>query len=362
MDTSTGQVRFTPGELAEITGGRWSRPLLQPVSGVTDDSRGVSPGDLFVAVRGTLTDGHRYLAAARAAGAAAVCVEPDHEADGQANGPCLVVDNTLRAYQVLARAHRLRFPELQVVAITGSSGKTSLRAILAHVLEKHWPGAVLATQANTNNHFGVPRNLLRLTSAHRVAVLEIGSNHFGEIAALADLVRPQIAAITTIGPAHLEFFGDLEGVAREKGALLEALPAGGTAVLPGDSPFLDRLQDRVRDCRVLTFGKGPAVDVRAGYDGPTASGRYALRLAWQGDPRTDTVTLDWPIGGSHQACNAAAAAAVARNLGLTPEGIAAALRDCELPGMRMRCEERHGVRWFNDAYNANPESTRASLE
>ena len=366
--STPSSVRFGTAELAAITRGEWLVPAhgaAGQVTGVTDDSRHVTPGALFVAIRGEEADGHDYVTAAAGAGAAALCVELEKASEPglrrvlRASGtPCLLVRDTLRAFQELALAHRLLFPDLVVVAVTGSSGKTSTKEMIAAVLEAEWPGAVLRTEGNTNNHFGVPRNLLRLNSAHRAAVLELGSNHPGEIASLARMVQPSVGVVVSIGPAHLEFFGDLEGVAREKGSLYTELAEEGTAVLPSEGPQTELLGALVGGRAALSFGEAASADVRVQYGGWSGEG-YGVALTWR--RRTVSRQFTWDVGGAHQARNAAAAAAVGEALGIDPDRAAAALSRCRLPGMRMAEAVIGGVHWVNDAYNSNPQSARAAL-
>jgi len=252
-----------------------------------------------------------------------------------------------------------------LIGVTGSNGKTSVKEMIAACLETQWPGAVLKTEGNTNNHFGVPRNLFRLDSHHRAAVIELGSNHPGEIAALAQMVEPTHGVVCSIGPAHLEFFGDLDGVAKEKGALFAALPENGTAALPLDGPGTDILRRLAGPRRTQTFAvcrnTTPAADVCAVYRGrqPGPSPMFAVDLVWR--QRQETRLLEWPVCGAHQAGNAAAAAAVAGAFGFPPEQIVAGLRATSLPGMRMEVIEYEGVRWVNDAYNSNSASFQAGI-
>jgi UDP-N-acetylmuramoyl-tripeptide--D-alanyl-D-alanine ligase len=329
---------------------------------VVTDSRADCRGALFVALKGDRFDGHDYLPAALAAGAAGVCVEADRLAGLKlpADLPVLAVDDTLAAYQRLATAHRRRLAAgLKVIALTGSSGKTSTKEILRAILvAAHGPEAVLATEANTNNHVGVPQNLLRLNEKHRLAIIEMGTNHPGEMAVLSRIAEPDLAVIVSIGRAHLEFLGDLAGVAREKSAIWSRLRPGGTAMMPADGAETAILAAAAAPFRTLRFGETPDADLRVEYRGGTLAGAR-LRLTWQGGEGCD---VEWAVPGRHQARNAAAAALVATALGLTPEAIAGGLVACRLPGMRMRIRRERDVIWVNDAYNANPDSVAAGLE
>lgn len=358
---------FTWADTKRLTGGTpfpgTPDPRIRDMNAVTDDSRRVVPGALFVAIEGELTDGHRYLAQVVEAQAGAVCVStpPSPETIAQCAAldvPCLQVPDTLAAFHALSREHRARQKDLLVVAVTGSCGKTSSKEMIAAVLEEAWPGQVLKTKGNTNNHFGVPRNLLRLTSEHRAAILELGSNHPGEIASLTALVSPDIGVVCNIGRAHLEFFGDTAGVAREKGDILAGTAAHGTAIYPHEAEHVNTLRERAGARRVLTFGRSPGADVSVAYLGRRHD-QFAVRLTTEA--MSENVEFVWRLGGIHQAMNAAGAAAVGKALGLSLAQIAEGLRKTRLPGMRMSVRDVGGVHWVNDAYNANPDSTRAAL-
>ncbi len=356
-------ILFNWAQLAEITRGQWrGAPLPSDMAGVeriTDDSRQVRPGDLFVAIAGHLRDGHSFVESACQAGATAACVSKRRREAKGSNIPLLCVDNTLNAFHELARAHRRRFPGLDVVGITGSSGKTSVRCMLSAIVEHAWPEQTLSTLGNTNNHFGVPRNLLRLQPRHRVAVLEIGSNQPGEIAQLTRLIRPRIGLITNIGAAHLENFGGTLGVVMEKGCLLTGLQGHSVAVIPEQTEHIEILRQIIGDRPFLTFGASPQADVQAVYHG---CDRNLCRLTLKWRQSGAVRDLNWHIGGSHQALNAAAAAAAATALEIEPDTIVEGLTKTIFPGLRMEILKSSGINWVNDAYNANPDSMRSGLE
>ena len=356
---------FSWDEISRATQGQW---LLEPMGAgatcVLDDSRKIVPGALFMAIVGEIADGHNYLASACKAGAGCVCVQrrPDveiFEALRATGCGCIMVPNTLMAFQQIANANRRRYPNLPVLAVTGSCGKTSTKEMCAAVLSARWPGKVLKTEGNTNNHFGVPRNLLRINGDTAAAVIEAGSNHPGEIASLGKIIEPVSSVITCIGAAHLEFFRDLYGVAEEKGDILEASSPAGVAIIPADCVGFDILKRHAGARKLLTFGLSDKADVQAIYGGMVEGG-YALTIV-----RHDTgerISLTWTIGGEAQAGNAAAAAAAGIAFGLSLEEIAQGLKSCSLPGARMAQTEVGGVHWVNDAYNANPSSMSASLK
>ena len=227
-------ILFTYDEMVEATGGEWfagrggSQGRGRGVMSVSTSSKDCR-GALFVALKGERVDAHQFLSDAAGAGAAAVCVRRNFPvADLPAGVDALRVEDTLAAYQALARFHRRRLKGLKVVALTGSSGKTSTKDILRCVLAAGFGAdAVHATEGNTNNHVGVPQNLLRLNGSHRLAIIEMGTNHPGEIAVLTSIAEPDIAIVVSIGHAHLEFFKDTNGVAREKGAIFGCLKRDG---------------------------------------------------------------------------------------------------------------------------------------
>jgi UDP-N-acetylmuramoyl-tripeptide--D-alanyl-D-alanine ligase len=359
-------VFFSWQDLARICAGHWLLPpsaACAGVNGVEDNSRALYPGALFVAIAGEVTDGHRHLLAAIEAGATALCVQRELSAQEAAAATaagcgCLRVADSLLAFQALARAHRLRFPDLALLGITGSCGKTSSKELCAAVLEQRWPGRILKTLGNTNNHFGVPRNLLRIERRTAAAVIEMGSNHPGEIATLAAMALPQHGLICSIGAAHLEFFHDLRGVAEEKGDLLSLCAADGVAIIPAEAVGGDVLRGHAAARRVLTFGTTAAADMRCDYLGQQQNG-YGLALTWR--DTGERIELSWSIGGEHQARNAAGAALVGKLYGLSLAEIARGLQQATLPDARMAEYERQGIHWVNDAYNASPDSMRASI-
>ena len=357
-------VCFTINEISTICGGEWiTPPTAVMVEGINDDSRSIEKGNLFVALKGELADGHKYVLNAARAGAACLLVErvpQDAElAEIKKLGcGCLLVADSCLAYHHLAQAYRCRFPNLPIVGVTGSCGKTSTKEMVAAVLEKKFPGHVLKTIGNTNNFFGVPRNLFRINDETQAAVIEMGSNKQGEIDRLATMVEPTAGIVCNIGAAHLEFFHDLRGVAEEKGDLFLHTPENATVVMPGDAVGLDILKRHAGGRRIITFGSSDDCDVQGVYLG-LCEGGYGLKLIAKN--RGESVEITWGLGGAHQAVNAAGAAAIGLSFGMSLEQIALGLQACELPGARMKVELIDGRHWVNDSYNANPNSMRASL-
>ena len=352
---------FSAQELAGATGGRWTVvPGELRIDGVFTDTRQEGAGRLFIALAGEKFDAHDFLDAAIAAGSAALCIAERKREKVPAGCPIpvLLTEDPLRAYQAIARMYRMRFPALKLAAVTGSVGKTSvkemLRAIFSAAVGEE---KVLYTAGNTNNQVGVPQNLLRLDSGHRYAVIEMGTNHHGEIEPLSCCARPQVALVNSIAPCHLEFLGDLAGVAREKSRIFCGLPPDGTAVIPAECPASEVLEAAAKPYRVLRFGEASG-DVRARYLGGELEGS-SFELFF---PDGTSYRVSWKLAGRHQARNAAAAAAAALAAGVEPAVIAAGLANTVLPGMRSRVTRIDGVTYLNDAYNANPGSMRAAFE
>ena len=345
---------FSPADIAAATGARliFGRARPQGVRGVSIDSRTVRAGDLFIAVRGRRFDGHDFIEAALAQGAAGAVVDrwPLQEMKSGQMHPIWRVDDTLKALGDCAQFHRQRF-HLDVVAITGSSGKTTTKAMVAHLLSSR--RHVLATPGTQNNRIGVPMALLGLRPEHDAAVLELGTNQWGEIRRLAEIARPTVGVITNVGPAHLETFGDLRGVLREKAGLWEAMDSRGRVVLPADDPVLKEA-GRQLPHRVIWFGTDPRADVRASRISVEPWGsRCLINERWEGFI---------PLPGRHNLMNALGALACAQVLG---EEMESAVRRCAdlppLPG-RLTRVELGGCLVIHDAYNANPDSLQAALE
>ena len=324
------------------------------VSRVCSDSREMRPGDLFFALSGERFDGHDFLREAAQKGAAAVVAE---RARVPGNLPCgvIAVDNPRQALGRLAAWYRADF-NLPLIAVGGSNGKTTTKELIASVLRQKL--RTVWSEASFNNDIGVPMTLLRLEGTYEAAVLEVGTNHPGELAPLVRLSQPRFGVITSIGREHLEFFGDLAGVAAEEGWLAELLPAGGKLFVNGDSPWAAGIARRSR-ATVVRVGLDSGNDWSASglqWDGigikfrvnapiSSFSGEYRLNLA-----------------GRHQAVNALFAIAIGAELGLAPGEIQTGLTECKPPKMRLQLGNWNGVCVLNDAYNANADSMLAALE
>lgn len=346
---------WTSDEIAAATGGEASAAFA--VSGVAFDSREVGEGDLFIALRGETTDGHRFVAGAFAAGAAGAIVEQP------VDGPHVLVADSMAALEALGHASRAR-SRATIVGVTGSVGKTGTKEAIAAALERHAPGAVHRSVKSYNNHTGVPLSLARMPREARFGVFEMGMNHAGEIRALTAQVRPHIAMITTIAPAHIENLGSLEAIANAKAEIFEGLEPGGTAILPFDSEWHDHLLAAARHHadHCLSFGTREGAAVRA-HD-------------WVADPETggslitadvleSTLCFSLAQPGDHWVANAMGVLAVVAAAGadLNAAGVALA----ELPGIAGR-GARHTIAvgsgealLIDESYNANPASMAATL-
>ena len=335
-------------QVATWTGGQYEGPEL-PVRGVSIDSRNAAPGHLFVALRGSRVDGHDYLGEAFASGAAAALVDREeaaraHRAMGRA---VVLVPDARKGLGDLASAYRKSL-DLKVIGITGSCGKTTTKEMLSLLLGAR----AVASPHSFNNDLGVPLTLLSAGRNHAFCICEMGTNGKGEIAALARIARPQLGVVLNIGTSHLERLGDLDGVAREKFALVEALPPDGCAVLNWDDERTRAMIDRA-PCAALSFGTWPRADVFA--DDLRTSG-YSLGFRLFHRKR---VTMR--LIGVHNVHNALAAATAALWLGEHPWDVCERLKQYRPAPMRMAVEEIGRIRLINDAYNANPGSMAAAL-
>lgn len=354
------------------TGGRLVKGSPHRFSAVTIDSRSVTPGCLFVAIRGERLDGHQFIAQAVASGCGGVLIERDklHTVPESPSVAIIEVADTIVALGQLARAHR-EAPEiaakLRVIAVTGSSGKTSTKDLIAAIFSAHVsePSELIKTDGNLNNHLGVPLTLLRLRPGQRFAVVELGMSARGEIAYLTSLCRPDVGVITNIGPAHLETLGSLENIAAAKGELFAAMADGTTAVfLEGHKLVRDQaaragaLTGRLKAATAAT-GSGTTASVSVELRGEASDG-LDLSVSFAAQPAT-THTVRLPLIGPHQADNAALAAAVAAALEVPPATIVAGLAKV-LPGKhRGQLLTLGGRMILDDCYNANPSSTQAAL-
>jgi UDP-N-acetylmuramoyl-tripeptide--D-alanyl-D-alanine ligase len=323
-------------------------------TGLSTDSRSIRAGDLFVALRGERFDGHDFLKAAAAAGAAAAMVDAAYR--GEYPLPALVVGDTRRSLGDLARYWRARFAPT-LIAITGSNGKTTVKEMLAAILRRHaGEEAVLATRGNLNNDIGLPLTLLGLRHAHRWCAIELGMNHKGEIAYLAGIARPTVALVNNAQREHLEFMRSVDEVAAENASVFDALPADGVAVINADDPHAAFFRSRAGERRSVDFGLA----------GAAVGGRYRLQHL------SSEIRLHTPAGeadatlaipGIHNVRNALAAAACAYAVGIKPNTIGEGLTAFRPYAGRLQVRKAAGgATVIDDSYNANPDSVRAAID
>lgn len=339
---------------AELCGGRFSGED-RAWTGVNNDTRTLGPGQIYIALRGARFDGNEFLGAAAAAGAVAAVVDRP-----VVNPPLPVieVDDGQAALTRAAAGWRQLF-SMPVIGVAGSNGKTTVKEMTAAILAR--AGECLATRGNLNNHIGVPLTLLRLAGTERSAVIEIGANHAGEVAALVDIARPTVGLITNAGAEHLEGFGDLDGVARAEGEMVAGLDAGATAIINADDAYAD-LWRGMTAATVRTFGiDSPAdfsaVDVRESLGDKGFTTSFTLR-----SPLGEcAVALN--VGGRHNVRNALCAAAAATAAGATLAQVSEGLAAMHPVGGRLRpVRARKGARLLDDSYNANPSSMQAGID
>jgi UDP-N-acetylmuramoyl-tripeptide--D-alanyl-D-alanine ligase len=340
---------FTPDNVATITGGRWATAPAgnEPLRGVGIDTRDDLDGRVFVAIRGATHDGHDFTAAATGARVLVVDRVP---VEAPTTAGVLLVDDTRLALGRLAAAWREALTQTVVIAVTGSCGKTTVKSLLDTVLSSRLAGR--AAPRSFNNDIGLPLAILAADPDDRYLVLEIGANKPGEIGQLAKIARPDIGVITMIGRAHLHGFGSVETIAAEKATMLKYLKGRRLAVVNADAPGLRRHLHHAGE--VVLFGDSADADLRlTGWAARGNGGRFGVN---------DQTQFDLGLPGRHNAVNTLAVVAVARQMGLDDRDIADALAACVPVAMRMSRHVVGAVTFYNDAYNANPDSTAASLE
>jgi len=352
---------WTVSRILKTTGGRLlSGNEVRRFSGVSIDSRKVSPGQLFIAIIGENFDGHRFAADAVGKGASGVLVERRHvrrlplKRFQNQGVVCVSVSDTVKALGDIAADHRRRWGG-KLVAVTGSNGKTTARKITAEVIRQGY--ATLSTLGNYNNEIGVPLTLLNLCPEHRWAAVELGMNHPGEIRRLARICRPDVGVITNVAPAHLEGVGSVEGVVMAKAELLEHIQEHGTVVLNADDPNVLKIADRTA-VDVLLYGTAKSAAVRGTAIRETRRKvRFLLHVSGARVP----VMLNTP--GRFMVSNALAAAAVGHLSGISPDRIRAGL-EAFVPekGRMIVVNLKRAVRLIDDTYNANPGSMKAAID
>lgn len=342
------------GPHARVIGGEV--PATFPGGAV--DSRQVHPGELFIALPGEHTDGHRFIGAAMRNGAGAIlCAHPDTSTDCDAarTTPQIVVPDPLATLQTLAQERLRRQPETRVLAVAGSNGKTTTKEAIGTLVAHLVP--TLKTEGNLNTETGLPLTLLRLQPEHRIAVLEMGAQRVGEVELLCHIAPPEIAVVTVIGPEHLEFFGSLEQVIAGESEVVRALVPEGVAILNADDPHV-RAMAALTSARVILYGQAPDAQVRA--EDITGNPLTGLAFTLVTEAGRDPVQLRLP--GTHAITTALAAAAVALTLGMALPDVAVALGEVRSAARRAEIKRgRHGGVLIDDAYNANRQSALAAV-
>lgn len=318
-------------------------------TGITTDSRAVKPGELFVALRGEKFDGHTYCSKALSQGAAAVLVDNTNSALEEKS---IVVPDTLKAYQEIAKAYRLSMPKVKIVAITGSNGKTSTKDLIAATLASKYK--VIKTQANFNNEIGLPKTLFSITPDTEIAVVEMGMRGFGQIRALKDLALPDTVVITNVGETHMELLGSMENIAKAKSEILENLTASNNAILNGDDPLIMKMST---GAKITTYGIIADSVVRA--SNVEVSGR-GTTFSYTSALTHKTQDVDMPLIGEHNVMNALAAISVAELYGVEDAAIAESLHHIVMTEKRQEIQHYGNITVINDAYNASPASMQTA--
>jgi UDP-N-acetylmuramoyl-tripeptide--D-alanyl-D-alanine ligase len=351
--SSKATVERTLGNFARACGGRLEG-ADRAFTGVSSDSRSLSAGDLFIALRGPRFNGHEFVGAALAAGAAGALVDA-HQPTPLAQ---IIVADTQAALSRAGNAWREALA-IPVIGVAGSNGKTTAKEMTAAILSR--AGSTLATRGNLNNHIGVPLTLLRLEPGHRFAVIEMGANRAGEVAELVKVARPTVGLITNAGAEHLEGFGSLEGVARAEGETVAGLAADATAVLNADDEFVS-LWRGMTHARVVTFGIASGADFRAS-DLRTTLDVDGFLTRFRLSSPLGNAEIELHVGGRHNVANAVGAAAAAAAAGATLEHIVTGLQAMRpVPGRLQPKQAACGAWILDDSYNANPSSVRAGIE
>jgi len=343
---------FTLNELAQVTGGKIiAGPRDTRVKGISIDSRAVKKEEAFLALKGDNFDGHDFIALARAKGVSCIIKEQGKGRFSPGKCACLEVRDSVQALGEIANFHRRRF-DIPVLAITGSNGKTTTKEMIAWILLQKFK--VLKTEGTKNNHIGLPLTLLGLRPEHNAAVVELGTNHFGEIKNLADICLPDIGLITNIGPAHLEYFGNVEGVLREKYSLAQNLSPPRITILNADDRLLrKKISIRKKNGITLSFGVRKNSDFCAAGIKRLKEG---IEFRVNGRRKMFLRTI-----GLHNIYNGLAAVCCARVLGISYAEIAGRLSDFEFPSGRLKLRKFNSAQFIDDTYNSGPASLKQAL-
>jgi UDP-N-acetylmuramoyl-tripeptide--D-alanyl-D-alanine ligase len=347
-------MKLPLSKIADFISAPGDFPREELALGYSIDSRTVSPGELFFAVKGERLDGHDFVDAALERGAISAVIRKDQLHRFSGNIKLLPVDDTLIALQTLATAVRKLWGK-SLIGVTGSAGKTTTKEAIAHVLASKF--RVLKSEGNFNNHFGLPLMLLKLEPEHDLAVIEMGMSHAGEIRALARIAHPDIGVVTNVAPVHLEFFDSLAGIARAKYELIESLPSNGTAVLNADDEYVSQFGRDFKG-RVLKFGTAIGADVRA--ENVQSKGAEGSEF--------DVVVAGtreharFPLVGEHNVLNALAAVSVSVACSIKASEAVAALATLKPADKRGQVLQLGNITVINDCYNSNPKALKAMVD
>ena len=347
-------MKLSLSKVAEFIAAAGNFPSEDVALGYSIDSRTITPGELFFAVKGDRFDGHDFVSAALSNGAVAAVVRQDQWHRYSWTNRILAVADTLVALQTLATAVRKLWGK-PLIGVTGSAGKTTTKEAIAHVLASKF--RVLKSEGNFNNHFGLPLMLLKLQPEHDLAVIEMGMSHAGEIRALAKIASPDIGVVTNVAPVHLEFFDSLAGIARAKYELIESLPSSGTAVLNADDEYVSQFGRDFKG-KVIKYGTAAGADVRAeklqskGAEGS----EFDLVIASTREP------VHLPLVGEHNVLNALAAVSVSIACGMQVVEAAAALSTLKAADKRGQVLHLGNITVINDCYNSNPKALQAMVD
>lgn len=342
-------------KLSTLTG-KLNAKLLGPdahYTGLSLDSRSIKPHELFIALRGEKFDGHDFIELVKQRGATAAVVDQVIDTDL----PLVLVQDTRKALGELAKQHRRQF-SIPVIALTGSCGKTTTREMIRSILAEK--GSVLTNFKNFNNDIGLPLTLLNLNAEHHYAVIEMGANHAGEIGYLTHITQPTVALVTNIGPAHLQGFGSLEGVAQAKAEIFSGLIKHGVAIINADDKFANILQKECAAFRVVCFGLSDTADFSATAIQMDAEGKASFLLR---APNGKKIMIHLRLPGQHHVMNALAAVAAASQVGIELSSIKSGLEKTQpVPGRVIVSKTKRGATLIDDSYNANPSSVDVALK
>ncbi|MCU1298865.1 MAG: UDP-N-acetylmuramoyl-tripeptide--D-alanyl-D-alanine ligase, partial [Acidobacteriaceae bacterium] len=347
-------MKLSLSRIAEFISGSGDFEQASIAQGYSIDSRTVQPGQLFFAVKGEKMDGHDFVEQALGKGTSAAIIRKDQRSRYSKELRLISVDDTLVALQTLAAAVRSMWGK-PLVGVTGSTGKTTTKEAIAHLLATKF--RVLKSEGNFNNHFGLPLMLLKIEPEHDIAVIEMGMSHAGEIAELARIAQPEIGVVTNVAPVHLEYFKSIADIARAKYELVQSLPASGTAVLNADDEYCSQF-GRDFHGKVVTYGFSPSADVRA--ENLQSQGALGSTFDMVIGNCREKATL--PLLGAHNVFNALAAVAVAVERGLTPPEAVAALTTLSPADKRGQVVKLGNITVVNDCYNSNPKALDAMVD